>query len=436
MEFVAHPQPFSVFPGEKPLNISFEVIARVASVRPLVFEILDSNEDQLGVCGIMRIYSVDARLRNVLPQLRFRDLVKARLTCAEGGIQQTILTEVKKFPGEPVYFHDRHSGANCSKRSGVLAAYRKRNLEALTAYQDGSVSYSDGYGNTAVRQRIGGQELARLMRAFRDAGFNSLKSTVPPIDDAQARPSITLVCGRLQRVLVSGREAMLEPVLTAFEEVKAMALSNSYYRLSYQEKREITLLDWPFPQLPAAELESVKRAAQLAENEARQTKRTAHGPFEVIHQEVPVEFLAKLPAMAAMGADFPNRDVYVRTQSRIFRVNRTCTGDNPRCKNFESLSVQEVPDVDVLMTSMPANVVSDDQFYSSRLTMMIYGMLWPSDAGFALGDVSGQGRPLSKEEYAKHQPLYRELFTSGTSGLTFIEGRYFYKGVRISLEER
>ena len=210
MEFVSHPKPFSLFPGEKPLAISFEVIARVVSVRPLAFEILDSSEDQwggVGACGIVRIYSVDARLRDVLPGLRFGDVVKARLACAEGGITQTILTEVKKFPGDPVYFHDRPPSADCSSRIGVLAAYRKRNLEVLTVYRDGSVRYRDGYGNTAERLRLGQEELASLMRPFHDAGFNGLGSTLPPIDETQGRTSITLICGRHQRVLVSGRRS-------------------------------------------------------------------------------------------------------------------------------------------------------------------------------------------------------------------------------------
>jgi hypothetical protein len=430
-----------LFPGDKPLTISFEVIARVVSVRPLVFEILDSSEDQWGglaACGIVRIYSVDARLRDVLPQLRFRDLVKARLACADGGIVQTILTEVKKIPGEPVYFHERPPSAGCSSRIGVLVAYRKRNLEALTVYRDGLLRYSDGYGNTAGRQQLGREELARLMRAFRDAGFNFLPSTLPPIDETQGRSSITLICGRHQRVLVSGRETLLAPVLTALEGIRAGALSNSRYLLRYQEKREISLLDWPFAQVPVEQLETLKRRAQVAEYEARQANRAAHGPFEVIREEVPPEFLAKLPGTAAVTTpgDDPNRYVYVRADSKTYRVIRTCVTGSPQCRTFEGLMVQEVPDAGVLLATTPASVVSEDQFVSSRLTGMIYGILWPPRAGIALGEVPANGRPISNEEYAQHQPLFREVFTAGPSGLGLIEGRYFYQGVRIALDER
>ncbi len=433
MEFVSHPKPFSLFPGEKPLAISFEVIARVVSVRPLAFEILDSNEDQwggVGACGIVRIYSVDARLRDVLPQLRFGDLVKARLACAEGGIMQTILTEVKEIPGEPAYFHDRPKSADCSSRIGVLAAYRKRNLEVLTVYRDGSVRYRDGYGNTAERLRLGPDDLAGLMRQFRDAGFNGLGSTLPPIDETQGRTSITLICGRHQRVLVSGREVMLEPVLNAFETIKTKALLNSHYVLSYQEKREITLLDWPFPQVPAGQLETLKRAAQ--------TNPTAHGPFDVIHRDVPSEFLARLPGTSAVTipGDDPNRYVYVREGLKTYRVIRTCIAGNPQCKTFEGLMVQEVADAGTFLAITPAYVVADDQFSSSRLTGMIYGMLWPPGTGIALGEVPANGRPISNAEYAEHQPLFRELFIAGPTGLGLIEGRYFYQGVRIALDER
>ena len=78
VEFVAHPQPLlSPFTNED-VGLSFKVIARVVGVRPLVFEILDQEKlrdtyEALPPCELQRIYSVDARLRNVLPGLRFGD---------------------------------------------------------------------------------------------------------------------------------------------------------------------------------------------------------------------------------------------------------------------------------------------------------------------------------------------------------------------------
>ena len=223
---------------------------------------------------------------------------------------------------------------------------------------------------------------------------------------------------------------MLEPVLNAFETIKTRALSNSHYVLRYQEKREITLLDWPFPQVPAGQLETLKRAAQA--------NPTAHGPFEVIHREVPSEFLARLPGTSAVTipGDDPNRYVYVREGSKTYRVIRTCIAGNPQCKTFEGLMVQEVADAGAFLAITPAYVVADDQFSSSRLTGMIYGMLWPPDTGIALGEVPANGRPISNAEYAEHQPLFRELFIAGPTGLGLIEGRYFYQGVRIALDER
>ena len=111
VEFVAHPQPLlSPFTNED-VGLSFKVIARVVGVRPLVFEILDQEKlrdtyEALPPCELQRIYSVDARLRNVLPGLRFGDLVQARLMAAQGGIVPLILSEVEKIPGEPKYLHE------------------------------------------------------------------------------------------------------------------------------------------------------------------------------------------------------------------------------------------------------------------------------------------------------------------------------------------
>ena len=104
VEFVANPQPFTEPFTNESLSIAARMIARVVGVHPVVFEILDDERRQPGAsdtCQMLRIYSVDARLRSVLLELRFGDLVEATLAAMEGGISRMILSKVERIHGEP-----------------------------------------------------------------------------------------------------------------------------------------------------------------------------------------------------------------------------------------------------------------------------------------------------------------------------------------------
>ncbi|MGA8579833.1 MAG: hypothetical protein WB579_14190, partial [Bryobacteraceae bacterium] len=315
VEFVANPQPFTEPFTNESLSIAARMIARVVGVHPVVFEILDDERRQPGAsdtCQMLRIYSVDARLRSVLLELRFGDLVEATLAAMEGGISRMILSKVERIHGEPAYFHERPADGGCSNRVGTLVAYRKHSGETLIVRKDGSIYYNDARSSVFDRHRLEQEDLARLMQSFQSAGFDGFPSSLPPIDNTQGRPSITLVCARYQRVLIPGRESLLAPVLAALEEVKTKALSGSYYLLRYNERREITFLDWPFSKLPLDQIESMKRTAYSQEAEARASGRTVPKTSEGIHQELPAEYLAKLPGVWYLGASVrdPNRDVY------------------------------------------------------------------------------------------------------------------------------
>ncbi|MFY9728237.1 MAG: hypothetical protein WAJ87_22270 [Bryobacteraceae bacterium] len=438
VEFVANPQPFTEPFTNESLSIAARMIARVVGVHPVVFEILDDERRQPGAsdtCQMLRIYSVDARLRSVLLELRFGDLVEATLAAMEGGISRMILSKVERIHGEPAYFHERPADGGCSNRVGTLVAYRKHSGETLIVRKDGSIYYNDARSSVFDRHRLEQEDLARLMQSFQSAGFDGFPSSLPPIDNTQGRPSITLVCARYQRVLIPGRESLLAPVLAALEEVKTKALSGSYYLLRYNERREITFLDWPFSKLPLDQIESMKRTAYSQEAEARASGRTVPKTSEGIHQELPAEYLAKLPGVWYLGASVrdPNRDVYVRQESKIFRVVKQCPSEN--CGTFGSLIVVELKTPDSLLSAIPASGAADDSVSYTRLSGAIYGMLWPPGTGIGLHEVPPEGQRISNEDFAKHALLYRELYAAGTPGLSFIEGRYFYTGVRIARRE-
>jgi hypothetical protein len=271
------------------------------------------------------------------------------------------------------------------------------------------------------------------MQSFQSGGFNGFPSSLPPIDNTQGRPSITLVCARHQRVLVPGRESFLAPVLAAMDEVKSIALSGSYYVLRYNTKREITVLDWPFPKLPLDQIENMKRLAYSQEAEARASGRTVPKTPEGIYQELPADYLAKLPGPSApeFSVSDPNRDVYVRQGPKIFRVGRRCSSEGHKCATVDSLQVQELMAAD--SPALPHVIVPS----GDSVTYLPGGMtwLWPADAGISLRDVPPRGQPISNEDFARQGLLYRELYEAGSPGILFIEGRYYYVGVRLDRKE-
>ena len=172
-----------------------------------------------------------------------------------------------------------------------------------------------------------------------------------PIDNTLARPAITLICARHQRVLIPGREPILAPVMAALEEVKRKVLADSYYALKYDEKREITILDWPLRELPLDRAEALKSAARKRAYDLKQVGQSTPDDAEVVYRKLPAGLLAKLPdnamarplALDAKGIPvaYPNRDVYVRDGQKIYRVEKlSCVDPAAKCGSFDNLSVQ------------------------------------------------------------------------------------------------
>jgi hypothetical protein len=246
--------------------------------------------------------------------LRFGDLVNATVGTAEGVLVPLVLFELQKVQGAPAFFHNSAGGGVASGGAVPLVVYRKHDQDTLLVRRDGSIYYRDKFWNVSERQSLRPEELARLMRSFANAGFTGFASSLPPIDDRRFRPSVTLLCTRHQRVLIPGREVPLGPLLAALEEVKAKALSGSYYRLKYASKRPITLLDWPFPNLPLNQADEIKQAAWSTEYKARDSGGHAKGAAAAVFEDLPAGFLAKLPGpmFPPFPVADPNRDTFIQ----------------------------------------------------------------------------------------------------------------------------
>ncbi len=314
VEFVSNPKPASL--GDQKRGFTLDFVARIVSLRPLIVEMLDFSGDQAvqaHSCQIMRIFSADARMRPVLERLRFNDVVKGELVLSEAGLAKFLLTNLQKVQGAPAYFHEREK-ANCDDRTGTLIDYQTPR-ERLVLYNDLTISYRDSRdftGKVWDRQKLETEALNRLMQSFGDVKFNAFPSR--KFTEERANESaITLVCARYQKVMLDGPEAALAPVLRSLNDMRGVALANTSYLLSYKEKREIAFLDWPLPELPPDQAETLKPYASSDEEQAEFSNRPIDSRFRAFEQRLPQNFLDKIPSDA--GA-------YVKSGSRIFRLIR------------------------------------------------------------------------------------------------------------------
>ena len=315
------------------------------------------------------------------------------------------------------------------------------NGETLIIRHDGSIYYRDVLGNVFSRHQIGEEDLTRLMQVMRDADFNAFGSSLPPIDNTLTRPAITLICARHQRVLIPGREPILAPVMAALEEVKKKVLADSYYALKYDEKREITILDWPLRELPLDRAEALKSAARKRAYDLKQVGQSTPEDAEVVYRKLPAGLLAKLPdnamarpfALDAKGIPvaYPNRDVYVRDGQKIYRVEKlSCVDPAAKCGSFDNLSVQELRVPEARPVAPAFRDATGEQRAQSQLPGGFPAILWPADAGIRLDLVPARGQRITDEDVARVW-LYHELDAAAPWGQAFVEGRYCYERLRL-----
>jgi len=431
IEFVSKPKPASL--GDQRLDLAIGFVARIVSLRPLIVEILDASGNQSAdfhYCQMVRIMSVDARLRRVLGQLRFNDVVKGEFMFSEGGLEKLVVTNLKKVEGAPAYFHERDKAA-CDNRTGTLMVYQTPSGGRLVLYNDLTISYRDQKGKFFERQKLESESLSRLMQSFGDVNFNAFPSR-KWTDELATDSAITLVCGRYQKVMFDGREAVLARVLRSLNDVREIALANTYYVLSYKERRELAFLEWPLPNLSPDRVQSLRQYAAFDEQQAKTVNRPIDSRFLAFQQRLPQDFLDKLPVFPSYSRQ-SNTEVYVKSDSRIFRLFRDGGVAPPRAGTLYEIRVEEVipPENAFAKTATPGVEPPCASLASSG------GLFWPSGTGVDLQRIPPTGQPISVEEYAARQPLYGRLLKSCSgAGFDFIEGTYLYRNVQLTRRER
>jgi hypothetical protein len=437
-EFLTDPKPLEAN-GRK---AEWQVIARVLSPMPLIIEVLDT--EPLGFyepdnCGTRAIRSIDAKLKSSVANLEYNEIIEAKLFFSGRDLDSMkfVLGDLKVIQGDPVYFHPQTGKEFCANRTGVLVFYRGRGAELVIVYNDGSLYYRGTMFKSFHRQKLTSEELEVLLALFAKIDFDVLTGSVPPPDKPQ-EPSIILICSRFQEVLLAGHEAALAPLVARLEQLKTKAMSQTYYLLTYKDKRKIELKPWPYDQIPLAKLEEYKNLALQQERYGKAPGRD--GDYSAVHQKLSQDFLAQLPRSFGLNKFLdPSRDVYFSEKGKVFRVEYelVCTNENPHCGRFESLRVGEVVSPDaVLKTSKedfenPAGVT----FYRG----FIGAWLWPSDVTPPLAELPREGRVISRGEFESHKLFYFELLLSGglkcDGGVDFLEGGYKYEKVSVCQNE-
>ncbi|MCU1241576.1 MAG: hypothetical protein JWO71_2302 [Candidatus Acidoferrum typicum] len=432
-EFLTDPKPFAL--DER--KVELRVIARVLSRSPLIIEVLDTEpwgSYEFDNCGIRVIRSIDAKLKTTIANLQYNEFIEAKMFFGgDFGSLKLVLSDVTVTPGRPVYFHPEAGKDTCANRTGVLIVYRGRGAQLVIVHNDGSLYYRGVMFKSFHRQKLSGEELGDLLKLFARTGFDALPSSVPAMEKSEG-PSVTLICSRFQDVPLAGHEVALAPLIERLEQLKTKALSQTYYLLTYKDKREIHLIPWPYHQIPLAQLEEYKHLAGLQRSFGKASGRD--GDYSAVYQKLPQEFIERLPGTFALKKPIdPNRDVYFSDGGKVFRVeyNSACTNENPNCSGFDSLRAGDVASPDAALNSRkedfenPAGVA----FYNG----FVGAWLWPTDISFQLAELPREGRVIGAEEFERHKLFYFELLLSGgltcTGGVDFLEGGYKYEKVSV-----
>jgi len=401
----------------------FDLTARIVSMRPLMVDVLDvggpMGSDEGRMCGFATLSGVDAKLKPLLPSLKFGKVVKLRLLWSgtDFNHSQMVVTSIN-FDAKP----DDGPGA-CPSKSGIAVSIRGP-VPYVNVYNDGTLYYMDYYFNTFRTEKLSPDEMAHLFKAFAESSFNSLPSS-PPAPGKVDSHSVTLVCSRYQRVPDTGLESKLAPVMQQFDLLKARATEHTYYLLMTSGRRKLTILDWPFTQVRLSDIANLRNHPD------------SHPP--ALQEIVPTDFMAKLPQQPTSPGkpdeDPPSRYVYVRDEGRLYRVIRNaCWGATPHCTTFQDLGaylVEQVRPGD-LTVRLPSEKVTTLPPREGVLFGGSPALEWPSYLDIDIAEVGKEGHRLTNQEFDS-QPLYYHLFERGVGGMgfRFVDGDYIYNDVRV-----
>jgi hypothetical protein len=424
-EFLDNPKPYSIEQLLPPAAIKqakdagtfhdfsqkmrLEFTGRVVSKQPFVLDVLDvraaPGESLAGSCGPTTIALVDSRLKSVLAGLQFNEVVHAGLIW--GGTaaypHEVVMTELSPLSTLP-------SSGNCANASGMLFAYREE-VETVEVFQDGAIHYCDPLLHCYNNQKLSGEELADLLRAFGQAGFDAVPSELRPMGNVPDRNSLTLICRRDQYVSLPGKEALLAPLLEHMEALKKRATSQLSYVLMYKQRLKQKILEWPYPQMPLSEFVA-----------GRPRAATAAIPLE---HELPADLLSETSDTDWHGKVTENPQTFWKSAGRLYRVSA-----GRQCKRFACISVYEVREAEAALGNMVENPKNPTVGTSLAVPTAIF---WPAGFGVRLAEGSATGRRISPEEYDQNSKFYFQLVKIGGygMGLDMIEDGYLYRGVRI-----
>jgi hypothetical protein len=448
-QFITTPKPIALEGG----FFESTIIGRVLVTSPLIVEILDSDfrrfdsngrplqniaaeQYEPDICGI-RVYDyVDRNSKTVLPTLRFNDLVTARWFYSPEESKpddlfssKIVVSDVRKVTETLPYFHDSPGKDFCANRSGRLIVYHGLFVDLVTVYNDGGIYYRNALFRGFGQRRLSREEVSDLLKVFRTLNFDELPTTVP--DDKKPETStLTLLCSRYQVVSVTGREALLAPLLRRMDEIAAKATSQAYFLLKPGKKVRLTILPWPYPQMS---LEGFYDKKNRARTQQLYGVERVPGNLEIMHERLADDFLMKLPLTYATRSQHedPNRYVYFAQGGKLYRVtyNPGCNPGAPYCNTFDSLDVAEVSAPDAALAATKQDY--RNPIAGSFLAGTTSGWLWPPGTAVKLGGLLTNGIVISHEEYNKHKPLYFELLKAGALGANFVEDGFLYEKVKL-----
>lgn len=387
---------------------------RVVRTSPLVVEVLKVLEgpeppDRTSACGLQTIALADSRLKPQLALLKFNQIVKAELTF--GGNHE--FPHSFYLSGLSTVSSGEVQGGNCPNSSGLLMSYRGT-AEVVNVYNDGAILYRDEKGDVHGAERLAREELASLLNAFRAVGFDRVGSTFRPMDSVPDRESLTLICVRDQYVALSGKQAMLAPLLEQVRWLKDRATSRTTYLLMFEDKAPLTILEWPYPQLPPDRLGVGARYEEGWTN-----------------VKLPQEFLSQLSvASRQLNSPLINGRVFWRNSGRLYRVFwNKCQGCGA-ADSFQFLRSEAAVSLETLLAERAKNRYGDS---SGMFLIARGGIYWPVESGPLLTRVGANGLIIPPEEFSKHEAYFSELVKLGSAGfgIDVLEGDVLFRGVRI-----
>lgn len=442
-------------------TIEQEVVARVLQLTPLVVEYLDARtlaadrdtgamkpfeEDQPGACGVHDVEAIDPQSLAVLSKLRFNDVFTGRIglfhqrNAKEADMLGTpVLTDVRRIT-PPIRFLHAAPTRGCRNRTGTLVEYEGRANDALTIYNDGGLHYRDPRFRDYDGGRLSNFELRDLMREFRAAGFDLLGAdSVPP--RWSPPPRLTLLAARHQSVWLAKNEVRLRMVEARLAAITARALAHTRVVLMADAPRAIEIEAWPISDVALADFRLRRDRGLMARQGYRTTIPPETRPLE---QQVPLDLLARLPAISPPGDRTPGVTGYFTEAGRTYRVTKGSRCGFAGCEGtFYLLDVFEVREAEDALRELASRTAPNTGGYSATqkrtidpdrinqydLSLGFGPYLWPAVMAPRLNALGTAGVTISPAEYDRHRAVYNAL-TRGR-GETFIENGLLFEHVRV-----